>query len=75
MTILEEDEGENCVASMASPWPGIEDEHRDTARTRKMACGVYWRVMRSSVVFTLGRKSDWYISVVMSSTFPVVEGL
>lgn len=37
VTILEDEEGENCVASIASPWPGIDDEHRDTARTRKIA--------------------------------------
>lgn len=37
VTILEEDEGEKCVARMASPWPGIDEEHRDTARTRKIA--------------------------------------
>ena len=37
---FEEDDGENAVASIASPWPGIDDEHRETARTRKIACGV-----------------------------------
>lgn len=74
MTILEDDEGENWVASIASPWPGIEEEHRDTARTRKMAWGVNWRIMRSSVVLRLGRKRDWYMSVLISNTFSAVEG-
>ena len=47
------------MARMASPWPGIEDEHRLTARTRKTACGVYWRLMVSSVVLRPGRRREW----------------
>ena len=54
VTSLAEDEGENAVARIASPWPGIDDEHLDTARTRKTACGVYWRLIDSSVVFNPG---------------------
>lgn len=40
VTIVDEETGENAVARMASPCPDIEAEHRDTAFTRKTACGV-----------------------------------
>jgi len=59
VTSCEEDAGENAVHRMASPWPGIEEEHLDTARRRKMACGMYWRLMESSVVFKPGFRSVW----------------
>lgn len=71
VTILEDEEGENCVASIASPWPGIDDEHRDTARTRKIAWGVYWRFMMSSVDLSLDCRREWYISVAISSELPL----
>ena len=29
--------GEKAVANIASPWPGIDDEHLETARTLKTA--------------------------------------
>lgn len=54
VTSLEEVEDANEVVRMASPWPGIEAEHLDTARTRKTACGVYWRLIVSSVVVKPG---------------------
>ena len=37
LAIRDEEDGENCVARMACPWPAMEEEHRDTARTRKTA--------------------------------------
>lgn len=37
VTNLDDDEGENAVANIASPCPGIEEEHLDTARTRNIA--------------------------------------
>ena len=37
VAMREADAGENWVARIASPWPGIEDEQRETARTRNMA--------------------------------------
>jgi hypothetical protein len=39
-TIVEEETGENDVARIASPCPAMEAEHRETAFTRKIACGV-----------------------------------
>ena len=54
VTILEHDEEANEVVRIASPWPGIEAEHLDTGRTRKIACGVYWRPIVSSVDFKPG---------------------
>jgi hypothetical protein len=39
LTILDDDLGENCVANIASPWPGIVDAHLDTACTLNTACG------------------------------------
>ena len=54
----DEDEGEKDEARMASPCPGMADEHLDTARTRKTACGVYWREMDSSVLFRPGFKIE-----------------
>ena len=56
---LEDERGENDVARMASPWPGIEEEHLETARTRNTAWGVYWRVIESSVVFKPGLRRVW----------------
>ena len=37
VTSREDEEEAKDVASIASPWPGIEAEHRETARTRKIA--------------------------------------
>lgn len=37
VTIRDEEAAENEVARMASPWPGMDEAHRDTARTRKTA--------------------------------------
>jgi len=59
LTIAEEEEVENIVASIASPWPAIEEEHLDTARTLNTAWGVYCRLRESSVVFKPGRNMDW----------------
>ena len=56
---MEEVAGEKAVARMASPWPGIEDEHRETARTLKTACGVYCKRMNSSVVLMPGFNIEW----------------
>ena len=67
LTIVEDEEGENMVANIASPWPGIDEEHLDTARTLKTACGVNCRLRESSVVFKPGRIIDRYRSLVMST--------
>ena len=56
---LEEERGENDVARMASPWPGIEEAHLETARTRNTAWGVYWRIIESSVVLKPGLRRLW----------------
>ncbi len=37
LTIRDEDLGENCVASIASPCPGIVEAHLETACTLKTA--------------------------------------
>ncbi len=58
MTSLDDDEGEKDVANMASPCPGIDEEHLDTARTRNIACGVYWRLIESSVVLRPGLRRE-----------------
>jgi hypothetical protein len=39
-TIVEEETGEKEVARIASPWPAMEAAQRETALTRKTACGV-----------------------------------
>lgn len=39
-TMVDEETGEKDVARIASPCPAIEAEHRETALTRKTACGV-----------------------------------
>lgn len=66
---FDDEDGEKEVARMASPWPGIEAEHLDTARTRNIACGVYWRLMMSSVVFRPGLRSARYRSLTISTTW------
>jgi hypothetical protein len=40
VTRREDEPGEKAVARMASPWPDIDAEQRDTARTLKTAWGV-----------------------------------
>lgn len=37
VTMRDEETGENWVARIASPWPAIDAEQRETARTRKTA--------------------------------------
>ena len=37
VAIMEDDIGEKVVANIASPWPDMDAEHRETARTLKMA--------------------------------------
>jgi hypothetical protein len=60
---LLEDSGEKAVARMASPCPDIEAEHLVTARTRKTACGMKWRMIWSSVVFKPGFNTEFHRSV------------
>lgn len=55
----EDEEGEKEAVSMAWPCPGIDEEHLDTARTLKIACGVYCRLTVSSVVFRPGLRREW----------------
>jgi len=50
--------GEKAVANIASPCPATEAEHLETARTRKTACGVKWRLMISSVLFKPGLRTE-----------------
>lgn len=71
---LEDDEGEKEVARIASPWPGISDAQRPTARTRKTACGVYCRLMESSVDLRPGLRREWYRSLEISRALFVFEG-
>ena len=51
---LDDDDAEKAVASIACPCPGIEEAHRDTARTLKTAWGLYCRRMNSSVLLSPG---------------------
>lgn len=37
---IDDEAGEKAAARMGSPWPDIDAEHLDTARTLKTACGV-----------------------------------
>lgn len=59
VAILDDTSGENAVANIASPCPDIEAEHLVTARTRKTAWGMNWRMMLSSVVLKPGRRTEW----------------
>ena|SRR2546430_4205 len=58
VTIVADDAGENVAARIASPCPDIDAEHRDTALTLKIACGVYCSVTVSSVVLKPGFRTE-----------------
>lgn len=68
VSMRDEDPGENDVASIASPCPAMDAEHREMALTRNTACGVYCRCTMSSGVLSPGLSSDWYRSERMSTT-------
>lgn len=49
VAMREDVRGENWVARMASPWPGIVDAHREIGRTLNTACGAAEMFWTSSV--------------------------
>lgn len=63
LTILDDDFGENCIANIASPWPGIVEAHLETARTRKTACGAAEMLCTSSVLISPGLMRAFQILV------------
>lgn len=73
LTILDDDFGENCVANIASPWPGIVEAHLDTACTLNTACGAAEIFCTSSVLMSPGdmRVFHGFVgnAVVMGSAF------